>query len=214
MDQVTGLLNDIDARYSTYRDDSEISRLGRGELARTACSDELAAVLDRCEHYRQLTGGYFDAWSAGRLDPAGFVKGWAIERVSELLVARGATRHSVNGGGDVQCIGGPRWRVGIADPRHPGRLAAVVDGIELAVATSGVEHRGQHIVDPHTGRPPAGLLSLTVIGRRITETDVFATSAFAMGRHARDWLEGQPGYAAFAITIEGETWQTSSWPAA
>src|SRR5262249_45742363 len=83
---------------------------------------------------------------------------------------RGAAEHSGNGGGDVQCAGGRRWRIGIADPLHPGRLALVVAGRDFAVATSGVAERGAHIIDPYTGQPPAGLASITVVGTRLAET--------------------------------------------
>jgi ApbE family protein len=123
LDEATALLGQLDATFSTYREGSEISRLGRGELPVEACSAEVRFVLGECERYRLLTGGYFSAYAAGSLDPSGYVKGWAIERVSDLLRAAGSARHCVNGGGDVQCVGGTTatpWRIGIADPA-PGR---------------------------------------------------------------------------------------------
>src|SRR6266568_4394845 len=127
--------------------------------------------------------------------------------------ARGSAAHSVNGGGDVQCVGDRLWRVGIADPLHPGRLALVVAGRDFAVATSGVAERGAHIIDPHTGQPSSGLASITVVGTRLAETAAFATAAFAMGPAARDWVESLAGYEAFAITAAGATWQTSGFGA-
>ena len=84
-------------------------------------------------------------------------------------------------------------------------------GRDFAVATSGVAERGMHIIDPHTGRPPAGLASITLVGARLAETDAFATAAFAMGPGARDWVESLDGYEAFAITAAGPTWQTSGF---
>jgi len=103
------------------------------------------------------------------------------------------------------------WRIGIADPLHPGRLALVVTGRDFAVATSGVAERREHIIDPYTGQPPAGLASITVVGTRLAETDAYATAAFAMGTAARDWVEGLDGYEACAITATGTTWQTSGF---
>jgi len=50
-------LRDIDARFSTYRPDSEISRLGRGELTPDACSPDVREVLERCEELRTLSHG-------------------------------------------------------------------------------------------------------------------------------------------------------------
>jgi thiamine biosynthesis lipoprotein len=211
LDEAAALLGQIDATFSTYREGSEISRLGRGELPVEACSAEARFVLGECERYRLLTGGYFSAYAAGSLDPSGYVKGWAIERVSDLLRAAGSARHCVNGGGDVQCVGGTTatpWRIGIADPRRAGTIITVVSGTDYAVATSGIERRGAHIVDPHTGAPPSGLLSLTVVGPRLSEADAYATAGFAMGRGAREWAESLPGYRVFAVTDDGGTWST------
>jgi thiamine biosynthesis lipoprotein len=145
------------------------------------------------------------------------VKGWAIERAAAMLTAAGSAEHSVNGGGDIQCVGdrgpGQPWRVGIADPLRPGALALVVTGQDFAVATSGVAERGTHIVNPHTGQPAAGLASLTMIGARLAATDAYATAAFAMGAAARDWVEDLDGYEAFAVTPGGQVWHTSGFRA-
>lgn len=206
------LLAEIDETFSTYREGSEISRIARGELAVEASSPDVRFVLAECERYRAQTGGYFSAYAAGALDPSGYVKGWAIEQASDLLWEAGSRHHYVNGGGDVQCIGGTTpdtpWRIGIADPRAAGKIITVVAGTDYAVATSGVQQRGAHIVDPHTGEPPVGLLSLTIVGPRLTETDVYATAGFAMGRRARDWAEGLSGYRAVGVTDDGDTWST------
>ena len=201
----------VDATFSPYRDDSDVSRLGRGAAPLADCAPELAEVLDACAAVSERSGGYFTATPGGAFDPSGYVKGWAVERAAAILTAAGSAEHSVNGGGDVQCAGGRRWRIGIADPLHPGRLALVVTGQDFAVATSGIAERGAHIIDPHTGLPPAGLASITVVGARLAETDAYATAAFAMGAAARDWVEGLDGYEAFAVTAVGATWHTSGF---
>ena len=205
----------VDATFSPYRDDSDVSRFGRGSLTLDECAPELAEVLAACAEVSALSSGYFTTRPGGRFDPSGYVKGWAIERAVAMLTAAGSAEHSVNGGGDVQCVGdrgpGQPWRVGIADPLRPGSLALVVAGQDFAVATSGVAERGAHIVNPHTGQPAAGLASLTVVGARLAATDAYATAAFAMGPAARDWVESLDGYEAYAITATGATWQTSGF---
>src|ERR1700752_3028888 len=75
LDAAMRSLHEADARFSTYRADSEISRLARGELC--APSADVCAVLERCERLREETGGFFDARASGRLDPSALVKGWA-----------------------------------------------------------------------------------------------------------------------------------------
>jgi thiamine biosynthesis lipoprotein len=201
----------VDATFSPYRDDSDVSRFGRGAAPLADCAPELAEVLEACAAIGERSGGYFTVTPGGAFDPSGYVKGWAVERAAAILTAAGSAEHSVNGGGDVQCAGHRRWRIGIADPLHPGRLALVVAGRDFAVATSGIAERGAHIIDPHTGLPAAGLASITVVGATLAETDAYATAAFAMGAAARDWVEGLDGYEAFAITTAGATWQTAGF---
>jgi thiamine biosynthesis lipoprotein len=211
--RAVGWLHWVDATFSPYRDDSEVSRFGRGVLALADCAPELAEVLAASAEVSARSDGYFTVWPGGRFDPSGYVKGWAIERAAAMLTEAGSVWHSVNGGGDIQCIGdrGPArpWRVGIADPLRPGSLALVITGQDFAVATSGVAERGSHIVNPHTGQPATGLASLTMVGARLAATDAYATAAFAMGPAARDWVEGLDGYEAFAVTPGGQVWQTS-----
>jgi FAD:protein FMN transferase len=207
----------VDATFSPYRDDSDVSRFGRGSLTLAECAPELAEVLAACADVSALSGGYFTVRPGGRFDPSGYVKGWAIERAAAMLTAAGSAEHSVNGGGDIQCVGdhgpGQPWRVGIADPLRPRSLALVVTGQDFAVATSGAAERGPHIVNPHTGQPATGLASITVVGARLAATDAYATAAFAMGSAAKDWVENLDGYEAFAVTPDGEAWQTSGFGA-
>jgi FAD:protein FMN transferase len=207
----------VDATFSPYRDDSDVSRFGRGSLALSGCAPELAEVLAACAEVSALSGGYFTTTPGGRFDPSGYVKGWAIERAAAMLTAAGSAEHSVNGGGDIQCVGergpGQPWRVGIAHPLRPGSLALVVTGRDFAVATSGVAERGPHIINPRTGQPATGLASVTVAGARLAAADAYATAAFAMGTGARDWMETVDGYEAFAITPGGAAWQTSGFRA-
>jgi FAD:protein FMN transferase len=205
----------VDATFSTYRADSEVSRLGRGSVTLAECAPEVAEVLAAGAEVGTLSGGYFTLTPGGQLDPSGYVKGWAVERAAAMLAAAGSADHIVNGGGDLQCAGGRSpgepWRVGVAHPLRPRSLALVVAGRDFAVATSATTERGAHIVDPHTGQPPSGLLSVTVAGPRLALADAYATAAFAMGNRARDWAESLDGYAAFGITEDGSGWQTPAF---
>ena len=197
-------LREVDATFSTYREDSEISRLDRGELTVADCRPEVDEVLRACMDLERETGGFFSVRAAGRLDPSGLVKGWAVARAAGLLAAAGAARFCIDAGGDVIARGRPEpgrpWRIGIRHPLEPGRLAAVVEAEDLAVATSGAYERGEHILDPHTGRPPAGLLSVTVAGSDLALADAYATAAFAMGADGPAWTGTLGGYDAMCIT--------------
>ena len=205
----------VDATFSTYREDSDVSRYGRGEIALGDCAPELGEVLALCATARAVTGGYFTTRPGGAFDPSGLVKGWAIERAAAMLRGVGSRDHSVNGGGDVQCAGeaapGRSWRVGVAHPLRPGTLTTVVTGRDIAVATSGTGERGNHVINPHTGMPAIALASITLVGEHLTTIDAWATAAFAMGDDAREWTENLPACEAFAVTRGGDTWQTSGF---
>jgi thiamine biosynthesis lipoprotein len=96
---------------------------------------------------------------------------------------------------------------------RPGEIRTVVTGHDLAIATSGSAERGPHVLDPHTGLAAGALLSITLVGPRLTTVDAFATAAFAMGDAARDWVEENDDLEAFAVTARGHTWQTTGFAA-
>lgn len=181
------------------------------------CPPQVGDLLKVSEAVEHDSGGYFTTTLDGKLDLTGVVKGWAVERASEILRAGGSRAHTVNGGGDLQLVGEPRpgrpWRIGVAHPLRPGALATVVTvGGDHAVATSGTAERGNHIIDPRTGRPASELASVTLVGQRLTTVDAYATAAFAMGNAARDWVERMAGCDAFAVTRHGRCWWTSGFP--
>ncbi len=195
LDDAVAWLRHVDDVFSTYRPDSEITRLRRGELDEGDCTPEVAHVLRRCAELTDETGGFFDAYAGGELDPSGYVKGWAIERASDMLRDAGSENHCINGGGDVHCIGYPEpgrlWQVGIAHPFDRGLLLGTAAGSPLAVATSGTSERGDHIRNPHGECPASTFASVTVVGRRLADVDAYATAAFAMGERAADWLRAR-----------------------
>ncbi|MFI8190049.1 FAD:protein FMN transferase [Streptomyces sp. NPDC085946] len=211
-DAVFAWLREVDARFSPFRPDSEVSRLDRGELREIGA--DLREVLGLCEEYRAATGGAFDARLPGRgLDPCAVVKGWSVQRAAGLLAAAGARRFCLNAGGDVVAAGGP-WRVGVRHPDHAGRLCAVLELTDGAVATSARYERGDHIVDGRTGRPATGLLSMTVTAPTLTEADAVATAAFALGAEGIAWAAARPGCEVFAVDAGRRVFRTEGLPVA
>jgi thiamine biosynthesis lipoprotein len=200
LDGVFAWLRWVDATFSPYDPRSEISRWGRGELALRDAHPLVREVLDRCERLRAETGGAFDIrFRAGAPpDPSGLVKGWAVERAGARLAAAGARDFCLDAGGDVVVRGGP-WRIGIRHPRRRDRLAGVLALRDGAVATSGAYERGPHILQPRTGLPPAGVLSVTVVGPDLGAADAYATAAFALGADGPAWTAGLAGYDAMTI---------------
>ena len=129
-------LRHVDETFSTYRRDSIINRLDRGELTIAECPAEVSEVIELGRQAERVSNGAFsiDAsrWrSRRRLDPSGVVKGWAAQRASEFLAALDDTDFCLSAGGDIVChTADPNreaWRIGIEhplDPKHPDRRRA------------------------------------------------------------------------------------------
>ncbi len=227
IDQVVRWLHWVDTTFSTYNHDSEVSRLGRGELSVEECHPHVQVVLSLCEHLHQRTGGYFDAWAGGHLDPSGLVKGWSIDQASALLTTAGWPDHAIDGGGDVRLRGRPAgggeaagsvgdagrapWQVALRHPFRPGAFCTVVALEEGAVATSGVYERGYHVIDPHCGERATSIAAVSVIGPCLAMADAYATAALAMGPQAPAWLEALPDHEAFLIDSSGAGWETAGF---
>lgn len=200
-------LVEVDRTFSTYRPDSEVSRINRGELELADCSAGVRAVAQACERAYETTGGLFQARRPdGAWDPSGYVKGWAAERVFVRLSAVEDLDWCLNAGGDVivRCRGPEPFRIGVADPADPARVATVVSRRAGAVATSGSAARGNHLYDPRTGGPAAAVwASVTVVGSSLAMADVLATAAFVAGSAWREVVRAAPGYSGLAVAPDG-----------
>jgi thiamine biosynthesis lipoprotein len=109
----------VDATFSTYKTDSEISRINRGELRPAKYSDDMKIILALSEQTKQETQGFFDIRHNGMLDPSGIVKGWAILQAAKRLKVAGFQHFYIDAGGDIQISGlkeGKLWHVGIRNP--------------------------------------------------------------------------------------------------
>lgn len=199
----------VDAQFSPFKDDSEVSRFNRGEIAECDLTPVMHEVLALCEKTKQETNGYFDIVRPdGAMDPCGMVKGWAIRNAARQLTDMGFENFCVEAGGDIQCHGvndaGAAWTVGIRNPFNPDEIVKVLAPGSLGVATSGNYIRGDHIYNPHTGTYGSGdIVSLTVIGPDVLEADRFATAAFAMGREGIHFMERMSDFEAYEIDAHG-----------
>jgi thiamine biosynthesis lipoprotein len=207
IDAAFAYLQWVDETFSTYKAGSQISRLNAGALALEQADPRVNDVLAECDRLRDQTDGYFDIRRADGIDPSGYVKGWAIRGAGDGLRQAGFSNWCVEAGGDLAVSGhnedGEPWRVGIRDPRQAGAIVKVLHLTTGAAATSGLYERGEHIYNPHTGRPATELASVTVVGPDIVTADVYATAAFAMGAQAAGWIARQ-GLDCYVIDRSGE----------
>ncbi|HNJ96894.1 MAG TPA: FAD:protein FMN transferase [Ilumatobacteraceae bacterium] len=214
IDELVAWFHQVDAEFSPFKEDSTVTRIGRGELAPTdeVVSDDMREVLQRCGELDAETGGVFDVWSlpspnGTRFNPCGYVKGWSVERAAHMLQAAGVRDYCINAGGDIALGGRDHdnrpWRVGVRHPAAANGLAFVLqlDGTN-AVATSGSYERGAHIYDPRRGEATTTLASATVVGPDLAEADAYATTIYVMGIDGLQWLSERPGYSGCLITSD------------
>lgn len=196
----------VDKVFSTYREDSYVRRLDRGEVTLAECPPEVAQVLELGRAAAAASDHAFNIWRPG-LDPSGVVKGWAVQRGSRHLRALPDTDFCLSAGGDLLCraVVGPAWRVAIEDPFDSAQVIAEVPVSDGAVATSGTAHRGEHLVDARDGSIPEGVASVTVVGPTLTWADIDATAAYAMGQRAAAWLSTRVGRTGLVVWADGTT---------
>jgi thiamine biosynthesis lipoprotein len=206
VEQVWGVLHRVDAVFSTWRDDSELMRLRRGDLSAARVHPWLAEVEQLCADAELRTHGLFSASFDGtHHDPTGLVKGWAVERAALHLRHVPGISWCVNAGGDLLAGAGrdaapTTWSIGVEDPRVPGAVAATIPLRHGGLATSGAAARGAHVVDPRTGVPVRREGSATVWGPTLLWADVWATALFVDPEAGRVALEGaDPAYRSLVL---------------
>jgi thiamine biosynthesis lipoprotein len=200
-------LHKADETFSTWRPESPVSRLRRGEAPIEELPTEVATVLDLCERAKAASGGWFDPWAMpGGVDPTGLVKGWAAERALAELAQAGVGAAMVNAAGDLAVHGRPApdepWRVGIRHPWRVDALACIIEA-DAAVATSGAYERGEHLIDPHSGRPLTRAASATVTGPSLAIADALATALAVAGVDEIGFVTALAGYDAYVIGPDG-----------
>ena len=151
-----------------------------------------------------------------RINLGGIAKGYAVQRASELLRAEGVLHAILNAGGDTRVIGdrlGEPWIVGIRHPRLEDEVFTRMPLVDEAISTSGDYeryfeengHRYHHIINPATGMPTEGILTVSVIGPDGTLTDGLDTAIFVLG--AEDGLEliaRYPDYETIIVESNGK----------
>ena len=220
INEVREYLDFVDEVFSTYKEDSEVSRLRRGEIAISACCGDLQEVWNLCLTAKDITEGSFDPWCVhGGFDPSGYVKGWAADKAIAILKSNGATSIQINAAGDLSLAGGNivdgvlgPWKIGIRHPEEAHTVVKVFDIWDGAVATSGTYERGAHIRDPHTGLIAIGARSASVVGPDGGLADALATALVVAGRDGAAWF-AKPELAEYKAWVidrnEDIAWEVS-----
>ncbi len=128
-----------------------------------------------------------------RIDVGGIAKGYAVDSAIRVMKEAGIRNALISAGGDIYAMGAPpgkeSWKIGIRHPRARADLLGILELKDRAVATSGdyenfFEVDGKrycHIMDPGTGRPVQGIMSVTILADTAAEADALATAIFPLG---------------------------------
>ncbi len=217
-DEVFAYFEYIDTTFSTYKNDSEITKLNEGKVKMEDVSDDMKLVLKLSEETKQLTNGYFDITTLnGTYDPSGLVKGWSNYNAAKILRKHNVKNFYIETGGDIQVSGhnskDEQWSIGIQNPfsTKKGNCKTIYLN-ENGVATSGNYVRGQHIYDPvHKNHHIDDVVSITVIGPDVFEADRYATAAFAMNKAGINFIEKLPNFEGYSIDKNGIATMTSGF---
>src|SRR5262245_12644347 len=253
----------IDDAMSTYKPDSEISRVNaHAAEAPMRISEELFNLVERSLELSVASDGAFDITydSVGylydfrahqrptdrqieehlgavdyrhvvldrakrtiffktqgvRINLGGIAKGYVVEHAAAMLRERGVEHALLNAGGDTRVIGdrrGQPWIVGIRHPRAADEVVTRLPLVDEAISTSGdyeryFEENGRryhHIINPATGRPTEGILTVTVIGPDGTLTDGLDTAIFVLGvERGLELIEHYPEYETIIVDSTGK----------
>jgi len=168
---------------------------------------------------RSLDESGMAAAPGAELDLGAIAKGEILDRVAARLASWGYRQALLNFGGDVRVMGGrigaegEPWRIAVQHPRAAQKYLGVARMCDGALATSAdnerffmhLGKRYHHILNPATGMPASGAISVSVLGPRAALADALATALFVLGaERGPALLERYPGYhALFVVMADG-----------
>ncbi len=156
------------------------------------------------------------------LDFGGIAKGYAVDLCKQVLKENRVISAMISAGGDIAVVGvkenGNPWRVGIQHPRISTDILAVVSLVDQTIVTSGdyerffIEEgvRFHHIIDPATGFPARGVISVTIIADSAADGDPLSTAVFVLGLdQGKELIERLDGIEAVIVDEDGDVWVSS-----
>ena len=152
----------------------------------------------------------------------GIAKGYAVDEALKVIKSMGVKNALINAGGDMAAIGskprGEAWYIALVNPDDTSQSLANFDIINNAITTSGnyeryfdPERKAHHILNPKTGYPAQGIISVTVIADTATQADALSTSIFVMGPEAGiDLVESLSNVECLIVSADRQTMYVSS----
>lgn len=210
IDEIDKYLKIVEEKFSPFLPDSLVSRhTDLGEVLQENFFDlEYQEVYSRSILAKKETRGLFNPFFEGKYNPTGFVKGWAIETaymkyIKPLIDNNIIEAGAINGAGDMQ-VGTSldsdfSWEIGIENPEDRERIIARYSIKNGAVATSGINKKGQHIKSENEIEH----IQVTVIGRYLSDVDVLATVGVATDENTWREIVEKNKLSGILLTKEG-----------
>ena len=189
---ITEELNRIDDLFSHYKNDSLTSLINNKEIDFREANEEWKKLDQLGWNVHSKSKGYFNHKITGNYDFNSFAKGYAVDKVSDLLKANNINNFMIEIGGELRFEGVNKskpWSFAIEDPSLTKTIHKKFSVLKnLSIASSGNYRNPGHILDPNTYKPSkTNLLSVTVIDENSTTlADAWATALYAS--QSDDWL--------------------------
>ncbi len=156
------------------------------------------------------------------MDPGGIGKGYAVDRMVDVLRQNGIDSALVSASGSsIYALGAPPaeprgWKLSIKNPR---RASATIEDVFLkneSMSTSGNYEKfffaegkmWSHIMDPRTGFPAEGILSVSVIAPRTIDSEAWTKPYYINGRQ---WAANHKPKAFRVFICEDKKETTCAW---
>ena len=209
--QIKAELNRIDYVFSTYKPTSEISLIN--EDPNRVWSDEFRNLFNLSNEISNLSEGAFSPNDANGFDFSAIGKGYAIDKISELMEKNGVNNYFIEIGGEIRAKGlkfSDEWIFGIERPTNSKKspyIAFNVPSKGISIATSGEYREPNHI----WGKGPRDLISVTVATSDAASADAWATALYVLGKEKGLDVAEKNNLEVFFITNNGDSIQSTNW---
>ncbi len=209
--QIKAELNRIDYVFSTYKNTSEISLIN--EDPSRVWSDEFRNLFNLSNEISDLSEGAFSPNDANGFDFSAIGKGYAIDKIAELIEKNGVNNYFIEIGGEIRAKGlkfSDEWIFGIEQPSDSKKspyIAFNVPSKGISIATSGEYREPNHI----WGKGPRDLISVTVASSDAASADAWATALYVLGKEKGLDVAEKNNLAVFFITNSGDSIQSTNW---
>ena len=209
--QIKSELNRIDYVFSTYKPTSEISLINNDPSR--VWSDEFRNLFNLSNEISNLSEGAFSPNDAKGFDFSAIGKGYAIDKIAELMEKNGVNNYFIEIGGEIRAKGlkfSEEWIFGIERPTNSKKspyIAFNVPSKGISIATSGEYREPNHI----WGKGPRDLISVTVATSDAASADAWATALYVLGKEKGLDIAEKNNLEVFFITNNGDSIQSTNW---